>query len=154
VATLRLALGVLLRLFAPVVPYITEEVWSWAFAEQTGQTSIHRAPWPTTGELAAIPLPSDPDSFELACSLYAALNKKKTECGASVGRVVTATTIAASPALLARIAPALEDVLAAAKVKAQTLAARESLAETDGFVIEAIEIAPKEARSEEADASG
>jgi valyl-tRNA synthetase len=154
VATLRLALGVLLRLFAPVVPYITEEVWSWAFAEQTGQTSIHRAPWPSTGELAAIPLPSDPDSFELACSLYAALNKKKTECGASVGRVVTTTTIAASPALLARIAPALEDVLAAAKVKAQTLAARESLAETDGFVIEAIEIAPKEARSEEADASG
>ena len=46
VATLRLGLSVLLRLLAPVMPYITEEVWSWVFAEETGHPSIHRAPWP------------------------------------------------------------------------------------------------------------
>src|SRR5207247_1547083 len=46
VAALRLGLGVLLRLFAPVLPYITEEIWSWAFAEETGSRSIHAAPWP------------------------------------------------------------------------------------------------------------
>jgi valyl-tRNA synthetase len=39
-----LGLEVLLRLFAPVLPYITEEVWSWAFAGETGQPTIHRAP--------------------------------------------------------------------------------------------------------------
>ncbi|MCS5637579.1 MAG: valine--tRNA ligase, partial [Myxococcota bacterium] len=46
VASLRLGLSVLLRLFAPVLPYISEEVWSWSFAEESGEASIHRAPWP------------------------------------------------------------------------------------------------------------
>ncbi|MBN8614842.1 MAG: valine--tRNA ligase [Deltaproteobacteria bacterium] len=154
VATLRLALNVLLRLFAPVVPYITEEVWSWVFADETGQKHIHRAPWPTVAELASIPAPKDAQSFQLACDLYASLNKKKTESGASTGRVVNSTSIAASATLVTRIAPVLSDVLAAAKVKAHTIGAREPLADADGFVIDAIDIAPKEAKADDAEAAG
>ena len=59
-AAMLVTLGALLRLFAPFLPFVTEEVWSW-----WKEGSVHRASWPTADEiLAAIGGSGDPTGTE------------------------------------------------------------------------------------------
>jgi valyl-tRNA synthetase len=72
IATLRLALAVLLRLFAPFMPYVTEEVWSW-----WREGSIHRAAWPSPDELEGGSAGAEPADYEVAAWVLGEIRKAK-----------------------------------------------------------------------------
>jgi valyl-tRNA synthetase len=127
VATLRLALSVLVRLFAPVLPYITEEIWSWAFAQETGRPSVHVAPWPSDADFAEVGAPADAASFETAVAAYLAINKAKADANVSAGRETLRLALAVAPATRARLGRVLPDVLAAARCAEHSLAADDAL---------------------------
>lgn len=143
VATLRLALRVLLRLFAPFVPYITEEVWSWSFAKEFGPQSIHRAAWPTTEEL---PVSADADDscFETAIAAMSAVNKAKSEAGVSVGRSITALKIACNAATTEKLRLVLGDVVGATRAAGAELEVKDGL-EANQFQVVSIAFESAEA---------
>jgi len=142
VAALRLCLDVLLRQLAPFLPYITEEIWSWAFAEEKGQQSIHRAPWPGSEDFRGIEPPSSDASFDVAVACWAAINKRKADAEVSTGREALRLAIAGSPKSLALLEPVLPDVLAAARCRDCALESRPELEEGVFEILDA-EFAPK-----------
>ncbi len=77
--TLKKALNILLRLFAPVMPFITEEVWSWSFGTESDIASIHIAPWPTDRDFADMQAPRYTDCFDVACDVMSQINRLRSE---------------------------------------------------------------------------
>jgi valyl-tRNA synthetase len=89
VTTLRLAVDVLLRLFAPFIPFATEEVWSW-----TNDDSVHTAAWPTASGGA------EPTGLlGLVGEALIGIRGAKTEAKASQKTEVVSATIAGPASL-------------------------------------------------------
>jgi valyl-tRNA synthetase len=84
-AALATSLSALLRLFAPFLPFVTEEIWSWWH-----EGSVHRAPWPEPP--ASAPLPDEVAVYNESVELLAAVRRAKSEAKVSprapVARVV------------------------------------------------------------------
>jgi valyl-tRNA synthetase len=87
---LRMALSTLLRLFAPFLSFVTEEVWSWW---QDG--SIHRAPWPEAGELRAAAPGGDPEVLSAAGWALTQVRRAKSDSKVSMRAPITRAVISA-----------------------------------------------------------
>ena len=78
-AALSWGLKTFLRLLAPFLPFVTEEVWSWVFAAEEGrERSIHTAAWPAVDEVDGVPRPDRDGAYDAAIELLAAIRGAKT----------------------------------------------------------------------------
>jgi valyl-tRNA synthetase len=114
VAALRLALSALLRLFAPFLPFVTEEVWSWW---QPG--SVHRAAWPGPAEFGPAGEPGGgpvAGAIAAASGAIAAVRAAKSAAKLSMRAPVRELTVSAGEAELAALTAVLRDVQAAGQV--------------------------------------
>jgi valyl-tRNA synthetase len=123
-AALRLALSTLLRLFAPILPFVTEEVWSWWH-----DGSIHRAPWPQTSELGAA---SDVLPYTVAAETLAEIRKAKSEQKKSLAAPVARVEIRDTAQRLDALRRSIDDVVAAGRVT------EHALIEADTFAVRVV----------------
>ncbi len=120
--SLRMALSTVLRLFAPILPFVTEEVWFWW---QEG--SIHRQAWPDADEIRAAAGNGNPAVGEVAAAALAELRRHKTNAKRSLVTPVVAATITDTADRLDLLRRALTDVAAAARAKHIDLCEGDSL---------------------------
>ena len=107
-AALAMALSALLRLLAPIVPFVTEEVWSWW---QTG--SIHAALWPTRSEFGsaiAHPDSSPTPVLEVVAEVLGQIRKEKTTAKRSMRSQVATLTVTDSAERIDALVSAEDDL--------------------------------------------
>jgi valyl-tRNA synthetase len=129
---LQLSLSVFQRLFAPFLPFACEEVWSWW---QEG--SVHRAPWPDAGALAAAASAGGPDpragspgsggeagepaveelALEVTADVLREVRKAKSQAKRPMRAPVTRVLVRDSAERLAALALGEDDLLQAGSIE-------------------------------------
>jgi valyl-tRNA synthetase len=143
VVALRLGLEALIKMFAPFIPYICEEVWSWRFAKETGIKSVCIAPWPKEEDFGAIALPGSPRSFDVATAVYSAVNKEKSDNQLSRAAYIENISISAAPETLRVIERIADDVKGATRCESWELLPK------DGLDEEVLEVSNMQVRERE-----
>ncbi len=129
-ATLSLSLSVLLRLFAPFLPFTAEEAWSWWM-----EGSVHRADWPEAGPLREIAGDWDRAVGAVAADVLREVRRAKSEAKASMKAPVATATVSDTAERLAALALVADDLREAGAI------AELHTTEADGFAV-AAELAP------------
>ena len=113
--SLHRALNIVQRLLAPMLPFATEEVWSWW---QSG--SIHRAPWPTTVETLAgfTAAPDAVDDLDAICTVLGVIRRTKTEAKVSQRAEVAKLVVTAEAKTVSMLQANLLDLRNAGSLQA------------------------------------
>jgi valyl-tRNA synthetase len=134
-ATLAVALHLQLRLFAPFLPYVTEEVWSW-----WQQGSVHLQLWPQVEELGE-PGTADPSALDAVAAVLSGVRGAKSTAKVGMRTPVERATVHAPPAALDAIRRAERDLRAVGSITGDL-----ELVEADGEVAVDAELGPAPAR--------
>ncbi len=110
-AALSTALSTLHRLFAPFLPFVAEEVWSWW---QPG--SVHKTTWPSGDELRRAAGDADPGTFDVAAEVLSAVRKAKTSSNQSLRTAVSRLTVVDTEDRVRALKAAQEDLREAGRV--------------------------------------
>jgi valyl-tRNA synthetase len=113
-AALVAALSVYLRLFAPYLPFATEEVWSWW---QDG--SVHRSSWPTESELTSIMrdvTDDDREKWRYAREVLGEVRKRRSEAKQPLKVPIVRAVIADTAARLSHLDVVEADLRAAVRI--------------------------------------
>ena len=129
-AALRLGLSVLVRLFAPYLPFVTEEAWSWW---QDG--SVHRARWPDAAAVRDQAGPGNEAVLAAAVAAIAAVRTAKSGARIPMREPVPALIVTADEHTIDALEAAGADVRAAGKVGELTLRAAPAGAQPDYHVV-------------------
>jgi len=128
VTTLRTAVDVLLRLFAPFLPFATEEVWAW-----THEESVHAAAWPTPPvEIAPTGL------LGVVGAALIGIRRAKTDAKASQKTEVTSAVVQAPAARLALLHLAEGDLRAVGRIAQLHFVEGDEIAVTDVVLAESV----------------
>lgn len=121
VHSLRFGLKTLLKLFAPVLPYTTDEVWRWAFGGKEGEPgSVHRALYPTEKDFEGIAT-GNPAVFDIAVAVQTAVNQQKTVSKVSIARPVEKLKLKMNPQSAEFFGLVKRDVGMAVKAKLEAM---------------------------------
>jgi valyl-tRNA synthetase len=109
-ATLQIALSVLQRLFAPILPFVTEEVWSWWH-----DSSVHLSAWPTLEELGALKGHAG-STYQPVCDVLEAIRREKSTAKVSQRAAVARLLVSAPETFAESLRASSADLIAAGNI--------------------------------------
>ena len=117
-AALSITLEVLLRLFAPVIVFATEEVWSW-----WRKGSVHTQPWPESAPLREAAGGEEPALLDSVSQAAISVRRIKSDAKVSQRTPILSVTVRAPQTALPHLEAAISDLTALGRIESFELAA-------------------------------